>query len=174
MEGGRCYRAVTGMTFAAADGVSRVVVGHVYDLQAPYRRVRYPDGDWEELSRREVTSGAERCRGTRGRKCGFPPAAGAWAAWRAVCGNKSPVSGDAHFGPSIVVQGGCYDAGPTVRDGEGKCRPCYRVMTGMPSLCRRLLWVRQGVLQRRADGEGWRRHPRCYRTMTGIVALCRR
>ena len=34
MEGGRCYRAETSMPFAGADGVSRVVVGHIYDLQA--------------------------------------------------------------------------------------------------------------------------------------------
>lgn len=47
MEGARCYRAATGMLFAGANGVSRVVVGRAYDLQAPYRRVRYPDDVWE-------------------------------------------------------------------------------------------------------------------------------
>ena len=43
-----------GRPFEGTDGVSRVAVGQVYDFQVPYWRVRYPDGDWEELSRREM------------------------------------------------------------------------------------------------------------------------
>ena len=45
-----------------SDGVRRVAVGRAYDFQMPYWRVRYPDGDWEELSRSEVGRGAEEHR----------------------------------------------------------------------------------------------------------------
>ena len=34
-----------------------MAVGQVYDFQVPYWRVRYPDGDWEELTRREMDAG---------------------------------------------------------------------------------------------------------------------
>ena len=46
-----------GRPFEGSDGVSRVAVGLVYDFQVPYWRVRYPDGGWEELSRREIGAG---------------------------------------------------------------------------------------------------------------------
>lgn len=55
-------------TFVSADRLSRAVVGRVYDFQAPYWRVRYPDRDWEELSRSKVTSGAARCRSRQVRR----------------------------------------------------------------------------------------------------------
>ena len=54
-----------GRPFEGADGVSRVVVGQVYDFQVPYCRVRYPDEDWEELSHREMTKGGSRCQSTQ-------------------------------------------------------------------------------------------------------------
>lgn len=59
MKGPRDVPAGTqeGKPFEEADGVSLVIVGHVYDFQSPYWPVRYPDGDWEELNRQEVTSG---------------------------------------------------------------------------------------------------------------------
>ena len=42
-----------------ADGVGRVKedTGVIYDFSAPHWKVRYPDGDWEELNEREVTKG---------------------------------------------------------------------------------------------------------------------
>ena len=46
-----------GRPFEGTDGVSRVAVGEVYDAQVSYWRVGYPDGDWEELSRREMDTG---------------------------------------------------------------------------------------------------------------------
>ena len=45
------------------DSVSRIAVRRVCDFQAPYWRVRYPDGDWEELSRRKINDGVLRCQG---------------------------------------------------------------------------------------------------------------
>ena len=51
-----------GRAFQGADGVSRAVLGQVYDSQVPYWRVEYPGGDWEELSRREMTTWGSRCR----------------------------------------------------------------------------------------------------------------
>ena len=44
------------MPFAGADGVSRVVVRQVNDIQVPYWGVQPLDGDWEELNRREMTT----------------------------------------------------------------------------------------------------------------------
>ena len=46
--------------FEGADGVRRKAVGRVYTSQVPYWRVQYPDGDWEELSRREMNDGVLR------------------------------------------------------------------------------------------------------------------
>ena len=54
-------------SFVGSDGVSQMAVGRVYDFQPPYWRVRYPDGDWEELSRSQVTRGAEEHRNAAGR-----------------------------------------------------------------------------------------------------------
>ena len=45
--------------FADIRGKRRVFVGKVYDFSDPYWRVRYPDGDWEELNRLEVERGKE-------------------------------------------------------------------------------------------------------------------
>lgn len=67
MEGARCYRAVTGRPFAGDGGGSRAVVGRAY-----------PDGNWEEFSRSEVTSGGARYWSTRGGRWSVPPAAGPW------------------------------------------------------------------------------------------------
>lgn len=66
MEGTRCYRAVTGMPFAGADGDKRLFEERLYGFQAAYYRVRYPDGHWEKHSHHDVTSGAARCRNTQG------------------------------------------------------------------------------------------------------------
>ena len=41
--------------FEGTDGVSHVALGRVDDFQTPYWRARWPDGDWERLSRREMT-----------------------------------------------------------------------------------------------------------------------
>lgn len=54
-----------------ADGVSRLVVGQVYDVQVPYWRVRYPDGDGETLGRREMDNGVLKRQDTQGRE--IPP-----------------------------------------------------------------------------------------------------
>ena len=51
-----------------SDGVRRVAVGHVYDFQVTYWRVRYPVEDWEELGRSEVARGAEEHRTAAGRR----------------------------------------------------------------------------------------------------------
>ena len=40
--------------FADVRGRSKVFVGEVYDFKDPYWRVRYQDGDWEELNRQYV------------------------------------------------------------------------------------------------------------------------
>lgn len=32
------------------------MTGSVYDFKEPYWRIRYPDGDWEELTKREMES----------------------------------------------------------------------------------------------------------------------
>ena len=45
--------------FADIRGRRKVFVGEVYDFSNPYWRVRYPDGDWEELNRHEVNQGKE-------------------------------------------------------------------------------------------------------------------
>ena len=63
-----------GRPFEGADGVSRIAVGQVYDFQAPYWRVRYPDGDWEKLSRREINDGVLRSQSTQ-HKGGAPSSA---------------------------------------------------------------------------------------------------
>ena len=47
-------------------------MGQVYDIQVPYVRVRYPNEDWKELSRREMTSGIWRCRNTQGKEAEAP------------------------------------------------------------------------------------------------------
>lgn len=51
--------------FESDDGVRRVVVGQVWDFQVPYGRVWCPDGDWEELCCREMTSGVWKCESTQ-------------------------------------------------------------------------------------------------------------
>ena len=117
MEGARGYRPVTGMPFADADGVSRVVMGRVYDFQAPDRRVRHPDRDGEEHSRREVTSRVARCRiiqtwneasrrqRVQGRMAGR------------LLGKAHLTAGMPALGRrwQCVGQGGSYNARPTVR-----------------------------------------------------------
>ena len=40
-------------------GRRKVFLGEVYDFIHPCWRVRYPDGDWEELNRHEVKQGKE-------------------------------------------------------------------------------------------------------------------
>ena len=49
-----------------------MVVARVYGCQAPYWWVRHPDGDWEELSRRELISGAARTPGGAKREMRLP------------------------------------------------------------------------------------------------------
>ena len=40
-------------------GQIKVFLGEVYDFSDPYWRVRYPDGDWEELNRQEINQRKE-------------------------------------------------------------------------------------------------------------------
>ena len=40
--------------FADHEGNSWWYWGAIYDYKTPYYRVRYTDGDWEELTRREL------------------------------------------------------------------------------------------------------------------------
>ena len=40
-------------------GRRKVFLGEVYDSSDPYWRVRYPDGDWEELNLHEIKRGKE-------------------------------------------------------------------------------------------------------------------
>eukprot|EP00752_Nemacystus_decipiens_P008157 g7296.t1 len=46
-----------GRIFTDAEGRSKTFKATVYDYCDPYWRVEYPDGDWEELTRREVAQG---------------------------------------------------------------------------------------------------------------------
>ena len=43
--------------FADHEGNFRWYRGAIHDYKTPYYRLRYTDGDWEELSRREVERG---------------------------------------------------------------------------------------------------------------------
>ena len=45
------------MKTTRAVGNTKVFRGKVYDFSDPYWRVRYSDGDWEELNRREIRQG---------------------------------------------------------------------------------------------------------------------
>lgn len=44
-------------SFTDGGGQVSEQTGVVYDFREPYWKVRYPDGDWEELSRREINRG---------------------------------------------------------------------------------------------------------------------
>lgn len=46
-----------GRVFTDAEGRSKTFKASVYDYCDPYWRVEYPDGEWEELTKREVTQG---------------------------------------------------------------------------------------------------------------------
>ena len=46
-----------GRVFTDAEGRSKTFKAKVYDYCDPYWRVEYPDGDWEELTKREVEQG---------------------------------------------------------------------------------------------------------------------
>jgi len=46
-----------GRIFTDAEGRAKTFKATVYDYCDPYWRVEYPDGDWEELTRREVAQG---------------------------------------------------------------------------------------------------------------------
>ena len=46
--------------FADGTGYIKEDTGVVYDFCVPYWRVRYPDGDWEELNDREVKKGRQK------------------------------------------------------------------------------------------------------------------
>ena len=46
-----------GRGFADAEGNTKVFRGKVYGFSDQYRRVRYSDGDWDELNRREMRQG---------------------------------------------------------------------------------------------------------------------
>jgi len=48
---------VVGRIFTDAEGQPKVFKAKVYDYCDPYWRVEYPDGDWEELTKREVEQG---------------------------------------------------------------------------------------------------------------------
>jgi len=48
---------LVGREFADAEGNTKVFRGKVYGFSDPYWRVRYSDGDWEELNRREMRQG---------------------------------------------------------------------------------------------------------------------
>jgi len=48
---------VVGRVFADAEGRSKTFKARVYDYCDPYWRVEYSDGDWEELTKREVEHG---------------------------------------------------------------------------------------------------------------------
>ena len=43
--------------FADIRGRRRVSVGELYDSSNPYWRVKYPDGDWEDLNGQEIKQG---------------------------------------------------------------------------------------------------------------------
>ena len=43
--------------FTDSEGNSKTFKATVYDYCDPYWRVQYPDGDWEELTKREVDQG---------------------------------------------------------------------------------------------------------------------
>ena len=40
--------------FADAEGNKKRHLSKVFDYKSPYWRVRYADGDWEELNEREI------------------------------------------------------------------------------------------------------------------------
>ena len=46
-----------GREFADNSGKIKTFRGRIIDFSDPYWRVEYPDGDWEELTRREVIHG---------------------------------------------------------------------------------------------------------------------
>ena len=48
---------VVGRIFTDSEGHSKTFKAKVYDFYDPYWRVEYSDGDWEELTRREVEQG---------------------------------------------------------------------------------------------------------------------
>ena len=43
--------------FADAEGNKKRHLSKVFDYKSPYWRVRYADGDWEELNEREILKG---------------------------------------------------------------------------------------------------------------------
>ena len=46
-----------GREFVDSEGKSKVWIATVLDYSDPYWRVEYPDGDWEELTKREMDAG---------------------------------------------------------------------------------------------------------------------
>ena len=48
---------VVGRIFTDSEGHSKTFTAKVYDFYDPYWRVEYSDGDWEELTTREVEQG---------------------------------------------------------------------------------------------------------------------
>lgn len=52
-----------GREFTDASGQKKVFVGEVYDLRAPFWRVRYQKENWEELNSRQVRQGRTRAEG---------------------------------------------------------------------------------------------------------------
>ena len=46
-----------GREFADNEGQTKVFKATVFDFCDPYWRVEYPDGDWEELTKREMDAG---------------------------------------------------------------------------------------------------------------------
>lgn len=137
MEDARCYRAATGMPFAGADKVHRVVVG----------RLRYLDGNWEELRRREAPSRAARCRSTLDRGCGFPPAAGTGEACMTSGGKRHSQQHICSLWADdndASGRGTGYDAGLTVRGERGWCPRRRRAMIGRPYLYRQSFYIEKG------------------------------
>ena len=51
---GYCIPTEIGRELVGKDGQTVVRKGKICDFSDPYWRVEYPDGDWEELSRKEV------------------------------------------------------------------------------------------------------------------------
>lgn len=103
--------------------------------------MRYLNGDWDELCRREVTSVATRCQSTQDRGYGLPSVADAGWHGGPVAGGGTFAARHVSFGATIgmrrpEVVGLLRHRAERDVDKRGRRTRCHRAMTGMPALCR--------------------------------------
>ena len=138
-------------SFAGSDEVSRASVGRIYDFREPYWRVRYPDGDWEELSRSEVTRRVEEHQSAAGQ--GRPPQRGTEAVSTGETKHSAAGGAPTH---ACVGRGGGYSAEERLQRDSASRGRIRRETSTLVSVMRRVYSMERGQARTSYSGRIYR------------------